>query len=219
MYLRVMAQRFEMPDTLDGICNCLAVGNASAVDGDLKTKTLRGQRFQYFNLHLPHELGVNFAQTLIPNDAKLRFFLLQFAELGKHRAHVRTCGQTDAVGHHGRKQGAFALRLRAETVACKQGGKPCDRADRSRLGNLRLRVVRARVKPNLCDLLLQACAAARGIGNGHPHAETAARDLQKSQAVSLRVAGDLIHPCGKFVRIIRFFGKTLQCGEQRVHAV
>ena len=158
-------------------------------------------------------------QTLVPDNAQLRLFLLQFAELGKHRAHLRACGQPDAVGHHGRKQSGLALCLYAETVAGKQRGKPGDRADRPSLGKLCLRIIRAGIKANLCDLFLHRLAAARGVGNGHPHAETAARDLQKGQSVPLCVAGDFIYACRKFVRIIRFLGKAFQSGEQFVYAI
>ena len=69
------------------------------------------------------------------------------------------------------------------------------------------------------DLFLHTLPAPRRVGNGHPHPETATRDLQKGQTVALGVAGDLIDPRGKFVGIVGRFREALQNREQFVHAV
>ena len=162
---------------------------------------------------------MNFAQTLVPDDAELRFFLLQFAELGKHGAHLRAGRKPDAVGHHGGEQSGLPLGLCAETIAGQQRGKPRHRADCTSFDSFRLCIVRAGVQPYLRDLFFNPFAAPWGIGNGHPHPETAARDLQKGQTVALGVAGDLIDPRGKFVGIVGRFCEALQNREQFVHAV
>ncbi len=59
MHLRIMPQRFEMPDACDGIRNGLLVYNLTVRKLHFQPKTFRNQPFQDLNLYLAHDLYMN----------------------------------------------------------------------------------------------------------------------------------------------------------------
>ena len=97
MHLRVVAQRLEMPNALDGLFYRFPVHYAAGIYANVHVKALFYERGEHLGLHLTHELNVYLAQLLVPAYAKLRILVLEQAQLLERRLRVCGLGQVHAV--------------------------------------------------------------------------------------------------------------------------
>ena len=81
MHLGVMAQRLEMAYALHRFQNRLLVDNVSVAKLHIQPEAVPNQTFQDLDLHLSHNLGMNLAESFIPDNVKLRDLLLQLEKL------------------------------------------------------------------------------------------------------------------------------------------
>ena len=72
-----MPQRFEMSHAFHRLCDCLFVYNITLTKDHNNSKPLFDKLRQNLDLYLSHHLRVNFLQLFIPENMKLRIFLLK----------------------------------------------------------------------------------------------------------------------------------------------
>ena len=77
MHFRIVTQWLKMSHTLHRLCDRLLIYNVALSKDNHNTKALFDQLRQNFDLHLSHHLRVNFLQLFIPENMKLRIFLLK----------------------------------------------------------------------------------------------------------------------------------------------
>ena len=98
MDFRVVAQRFEMPDALNDLSDRFLIYNISFAKFDLHAESFPYLTFQDFHLYIAHDLCLDFAKCLVPDDMELRVFLLEHAHVFEHGVGVCSKGQQDPVG-------------------------------------------------------------------------------------------------------------------------
>ena len=81
MYLRVVAQRLKMSDTLHRCRDCLLVYNASRSEPHHNSKTVLDAAHQHLHLNQSHQLYMDLPQFFIPYHIKLWIFFLQQAHV------------------------------------------------------------------------------------------------------------------------------------------
>ena len=214
-----MPQRLKMADAFDGRGDGLAVGDAAGVERDVPAEAHADEALQDLQLHRAHELHANFAQAGIPDHAQLRLLLLEQAELRQRQLRVEVGGQTDAVAHHGLQRCAAVRGGIAERIPGQQAAQAECRADVSGRDLLHGFKFRAGIQAQLRDLRLQRLAVRAMAAHGEADGKRAARDLQKRQAIALRVVRDLIDAGRKLRGIDRHGRKMLQRPQQLVDAV
>ena len=98
MDFRVVAQRFEMPDALNDLSDRFLIYNISFAKFDLHAESFLYLTFQDLHLYIAHDLCLDFAKRLVPDDMELRVFLLEHAHVFEHGVGVCSKGQQDPVG-------------------------------------------------------------------------------------------------------------------------
>ena len=150
---------------------------------------------------------------------QLRLLLLKQAELRQRQLRVEVGGQTDAVAHHGLQRRAAVRGGIAERISGQQAAQAERGADVSGRDLLHGFKFRAGIQAQLRDLRLQRLAVRAMAAHGGADGKHAARDLQKRQAIALRIVGDLIDAGRKLRGIDRHGRKMLQRPQQLVDAV
>ena len=100
VHLGIVAQRLEMSHALDRRRDRLLIQDAAGIDLHVHIEPLTDEAFEHLDLHRAHELDVNLAQCLVPDDVQLRVFLLKLTQARQKRARIHIRRQTDAVGQH-----------------------------------------------------------------------------------------------------------------------
>ena len=100
VHLGIVAQRLEMSHALDRCRDRLLIQDAAGIDLHVHIEPLADEAFEHLDLHRAHELDVDLAQRLVPDDVQLRVFLLKLTQARQKRARVHIRRQTDAVRQH-----------------------------------------------------------------------------------------------------------------------
>ena len=79
MHLRIMPQRFKVPDTFYRCLYRLLVHDPALSELHSYSEPLIDQASEYLDLHLSHKLGMDLAGRLIPYDVEFRFFFFQLS--------------------------------------------------------------------------------------------------------------------------------------------
>ena len=100
VHLGIVAQRLEMSHALDRCRDRLLIQDAAGIDLHVHIEPLADEAFEHLDLHRTHELDVDLAQRLVPDDVQLRVFLLKLTQARQKRARIHIRRQTDAVRQH-----------------------------------------------------------------------------------------------------------------------
>ena len=228
MHLRVVPQRFEMSDALDGFRDGFFVHDAPVVEPHVHAVALGNQADEDFRLHLSHDLRVDFAVTLVPDDVQERFLLLELLQLREDGARVHVHRQGDAVAEDGFEVRMPRAFLRPESLTGVGSGKSRDGADIPCAGTFEVFELRAGIEADAGDLFLRGFRRSEGeIGQRLADVQRTARDLEVGQADAAFVVRDFVDFCpentvfgtGRFGRVLFFNGVLFQRGEERIHAV
>ncbi len=84
VHLRIVPQRFKMPDTLHRLRNRLLVDDVPGAEHDCHAEALLDQTRQHLDLYLSHHLDVKLLQLLVPQDMQLRILLLELFQFAAH---------------------------------------------------------------------------------------------------------------------------------------
>ena len=196
MHLRVVPQRLVMPDALHGVPDRLPVQDAALAEAHLQPEAVRKLPLQDFQLHLAHELRVDFSLLRRPDHMELGILLLHLAQPLQQGIGIRPLRQYLIVEDRGQQRFFRALQP-AQAVPRPGGGRPRHRADLSRLGFLRHSVFLPAVQADLIYLLLSLPHAQQRL-----HLQASSQDLHPGQPGALGVPGDLEHPGGEFLWIV-----------------
>ena len=69
-----MTKRLKMTDSLNSILHSFLVNNGTRSKKGFHAKALTNQALQNFDLHLTHDLRMDFREALIPDNVELRDF-------------------------------------------------------------------------------------------------------------------------------------------------
>ena len=100
VHLGIVAQRLEMSHALDRCRDRLLIQDTAGIDLHVHVEPLADEAFKHLDLHRAHELDMDLAQRLVPDDVQLRVFLLKLTQARQKRARVHIRRQADAVGQH-----------------------------------------------------------------------------------------------------------------------
>ena len=219
VHLGIVTQGLKMAHALDRRRDRLLIEDAAGIDLHVHVEPLADEAFEHLDLHRAHELNMDLAQRLVPDDVQLRVLLLELAQARQKRARVHVRRQADAVGQHRLERRRHGRRRAAEPlprIRLRQALHGAHAPGRDGLCGLEFL---AGVEPDGVHLLLHGrVRPAREIRQRRAHTQLPARDLQTREAIALRIAHDLEHPRAEFRRILRRRCVTFKRREKGVHA-
>ena len=166
---------------------------------------------QNFQLHLAHQLHMNFPQSRLPHHMQLGVLLLQRAQGAQRGVGVGALGQQHLVVQNRLQQRRTAVRRRPKALSRAGVGGAGHRHHRAGFGLAHKPVFGAAVQPQLVGLFT--------VTQGVFHAQHAAGDFQVGQPRTLLILTDFEHTCAKFFPCPGLPGPALQSLQQRVHPV
>ena len=105
-----------MAHALDRRRDRLLIEDAAGIDLHVHVKPLTDEAFEHLDLHRAHELDMDLAQRLVPDDVQLRILLLKLAQARQKRARIHIRRQADAVGQHRLERRRHGRRRAAEPL-------------------------------------------------------------------------------------------------------
>ena len=201
MNLGIVPERFKMPHALNAVPDGLLIEDLSLAKMDFQPESVGDQLGKDLGLDLSHQLHMDLARILIPDNMKLRILLLQLSELDQSLMYVRSRGQLYVVGQDRFKQGEKSGPLAAKSLA---GSCPCRSQDRGdlTLGRLLDRLIPvSAVEADLTDLLLSQQAS---------YLQAPAGDLEKCQSFARLISCYLINSGSELCLILRLLHKSCQ---------
>ena len=199
MHLGIVAQRLVMSHTFHGLGDGLLIQNAARAKGYLQPEPLGQQAAQHFQLHLAHQLHMNFAQRFVPHHMELRFFLLQPVQLAQRGVHICALRQQHLIAEHRFQHRHIAVPLCPKSCAGLCMGQTGHSAYLSRADGLGQGIFCAGIQPQLVRLFCPRLAV-RFAGEQSLYLQLPAGDPQPCQAGALLVLRYLEHPCTKGVQ-------------------
>ena len=148
---------------------------------------------------------------------KLRFFLLQPAQLPQRLHRVASLRQRHAVCQHRRQERQRVAALHSQSLPRKGMLQPCDSADSPRPHILHGLILSAAVDPQLIHFLLPnlgTCFRAARVAHRHLHPQYASRNFQMSQPDTGSIPGYLVHPGGEIRPVFLTPGKAPDARKQ-----
>ena len=142
---------------------------------------------------------MDFLQRFIPYDMKLRFFLLQLAELRQQYRRLTAFGKLNLIGQHRLQKRHASFPLPSKSLSRMGPGQTGNGADLSRLRFPCQLIFFSGIHADLIDLFLPGLFRLPARQRGF-HLQASSGDLHPGQPVSLRVPGDLINPRAEFFR-------------------
>ena len=219
VHLGIVAQRLKMAHALDRRRDRLLVEDAAGIDLHIHVEPLADETFEHLDLHRAHELDMDLAQRLVPDDVQLRVFLLKLTQTRQKRARIHIRRQTDAVRQHRLERRRHGRRRAAESLPGIRLREALHGAYAPGRDGLRRVEFLAGVEPDGIHLLLHGRVRPAGeIRQRCAHAQLPARDLQAREAIALRVAHDLEYPRAEFLRVLRRRRITFKRREKGIHA-
>lgn len=219
VHLGIVTQGLKMAHALDRRRDRLLIEDAAGIDLHVHVEPLADEAFEHLDLHRAHELDMDLAQRLVPDDVQLRVLLLELAQARQKRARVHIRRQADAVGQHRLERRRHGRRRTAEPLPRIRLRQPLHGAHAPGRDGLCGLEFLAGVEPDGVHLLLYGRVRPAGeIRQRRAHTQLPARDLQAREAIALRIAHDLEHPCAEFRRILRRRCVTFKRREKGVHA-
>ena len=186
MHLGIVAQRLVVAYALHGLGDGLLIQNTTRAKGYLQPEPLCQQAAQHFQLHLAHQLHMDFAQCLVPHHMELRFFLFQPMQLAQRGVHIRALRQQYLIAEH-----RFQHRHITVPLCPKPGAGLCmvqagHGAHLSRADGLGHGIFCAGVQPQLVRLFCPRLAV-RFAGEQSLYLQLPAGDPQPCQACALLI--------------------------------
>ena len=203
-----MAQRFKMPDALNGVGDRFLIYNVALPERDVKAKALRDQAAQHLELDLAHQLHQDIAVALVPYYVELRILSFEYPHFGKRGVRADLRRQRHAIGQHRLQHRQAAVGFGAQAVAAARKGDARDGADGACRRLADGGEFFARINADLVDLFAACVARAREHVLDTQHA---AGHLEKGEAVPLVVLGDLVDLGAELAAIGRHTRQPLHC--------
>ena len=175
MHLGIVAQRLIVPHALHGVFNGFLVNDPPVLQRNVQAEALLHQASEYLQLYPAHDLhldGIPLHQKM-----QLRVLFLQKPQLSEGRHRVHASGKPDPVGHYRLQQGAFSLRLRAQSLSRPGFRHSCHRGNLPGGQGLRRGKFLPRVGSQLIDFLLPKLPLPVPVGKQLPHPQGAPGDL------------------------------------------
>ena len=97
VYFCIMAKRFKVSHTFYRFCNGFFIYNTSGTKFHRYVKTVPDHFFQNLNLHFAHKLRMDFSELAVPENMKLRFFLLQLSQFLEHLMRITVIWKDDLI--------------------------------------------------------------------------------------------------------------------------
>ena len=218
MHLGIVAQRLVMPYALHGLGDGLLIQNAARAKGYLQPEPLGQQAAQHLQLHLTHQLHMDFAQAFIPHYMKLRFFLLQPVQLAQRGVHIRALRQQHLIAEHRFQHRHITVPLCPKPGAGLCVGQAGHGTHLSRADNLSQGILCAGVQPQLVCLFCPRLTV-RFAGEQSLYLQLPTGDPQPCQAGALLVLRYLEHPCAKGVQRRGGAGVAVKPLQKCIHPV
>ena len=118
MHLRIMAQRLKMSHSLHRLQNRLLIHNVPCAKFHRKAISLPDQCLQNINLHVAHDLGLDFSCRFLPQDMKLRLLLFQLAQIPQTFMDIFPLRQKDPIRQNRLQNRKFRGRLFPQPLTC-----------------------------------------------------------------------------------------------------
>ena len=218
MHLGIVAQRLVVAYALHGLGDGLLIQNAARAKGYFQPEPLGQQAAQHFQLHLAHQLHMNFAQAFVPHHMELGFLLLQPVQLAQCGVYVRALRQQHLIAEHRFQHRHIAVPLRPKPGAGLCMGQAGHGAHLSRADDLGQGILCAGVQPQLVRLFCPRLAI-RFAGEQSLYLQLPAGDPQPCQACPLLVLRYLEHPCTKGVQRRGGAGVAVKPVQKCIHPV
>ena len=117
MDLRIMAQRLKMPHSLHWPLDGFLIYDISSPEIHLHAEPFQDLAFQDLHLHLPHDLGPDLSQSLIPDNMEQGILLLQKPEVFQHYMGICPIGKDHLVGKYRLQKRALPRSLHTEALS------------------------------------------------------------------------------------------------------
>lgn len=218
---RVMPQGFEMPDPLDGFRDGFFIHNPSVVKLHVHAVPLGNQADKHFRLYLPHDLRMDFAVALVPDDVQERFFLFKLLQFREDGTCVHVHRKGDPVTEDGFEVRVPRTFLRPESLTGVRSGKSRDGTDIPGGGTFEIFEFCTGVQADAGDFFFRGfLRTEREIRQRLTDTQRTARDFKVGQAHAAFVMRDFIDFRPEFFCGVLFFdGILFESGKQSVHAV
>ena len=153
VHLGIVAQRLIVAHALHRSGDGLFIKDAARAEGNRQVEPLLDHRLQHFQLHLAHELHMEFPEPLVPHQMELGVFLFQLPETAQRRMGVAALRQTHLVGQHRGEDRRLVVLFCAQSLTRPGVAQTRNGAHRPRRRFLHRAEFRARVDADLVHLL------------------------------------------------------------------
>ena len=185
-----------MPDALNGILYRFFVDNLPLSESDEHAEPLFYHALEHFNLHLSHELDMDFLQLAVPHDMELGFLFLNLPQVRQHRMGVAAVRQFDAVSQHRLQDRDIRVFFRPDSLSGMGLFQPGHRTDHPCVRALHRLVFLSGIDAYLIDLSFHPRKSVFDL-------QRPAGNFQISQPVPLVVSGNLVHLRAELCRVRR----------------